>query len=168
MVSKFGRQNGRQVSKTQRDEVQPDDTSDTTVHSDRYVEIFSVKSENTKRYAPGFGTGDRRSSNPGYADFDAQTSSNGDFTGKFRWVLYESDDQEVPIAISQTYDASALRNSVSESLTDKQLHPGKVPVGSQDRVLVLEAKADSNSDGNTYDASASNADSGIPYSLIRK
>lgn len=168
MVKSFGRQNGKQVAQAQREEITSDDTVSTAVNSDRWTTIFTEESTNTKRYAPGYGYGNRDSSEAGYADYDAQTSANGAFTGKFRWVLYESQDEDVPIRIGQEFKASALRNSVSEALTDKQLHPGRVPAGSQDRVLVLEAKADADSDGDTYDPASSTQDSGIPYSMFRK
>lgn len=168
MVETFARQNGSQVAEADRKQVRTGDIMEPTVHEGEWSEIFVEASTNTKRYAPGYGTGNRQSSNAGYSDFDLQNSAGAGIEGDFRWVLYESEDHDVPLYISQPISANAQRNSVTESLTDKQLYPGRIPVGSQDRELVLEFKADAESDGDDVSASNSTADSGLPYSMFRK
>jgi hypothetical protein len=167
MVNSFGRQNPRQVAKADRKEIRPGDIEDgVTVSQDSWTELFVETSENTKRYAPGYGTGDRRSSDAGYSDFDLQSGS-GAINGDFRYVLYESSDHDVPLVISEPISANAQRNSVTESLTDKQLFPGRTPRADQDRDLVLEFKADAESDAETVSVTDCTADSGLPYSLYR-
>jgi hypothetical protein len=167
MVKEFRQQNASQVEKADRQEVMPGNTSDVTVHSDSWTEIYTEASTNTKRYAPGYGFGNRNSSDAGFADYNPQNSGGSDLDGNFRWVLYESSDHDVPIRMGSTFSASALRASESESLRDKQIMPGQVPRGAQDRELVLEFKASSGNDGDTYSASNSSAEQGIPYSRFR-
>lgn len=163
----FGRQNGAQVGRANREEVRSGDVQEVSVSSDDWTEVYVEASTNTKRYAPGYGYGNRDASEAGYADLDLQSGS-GAIDGNFRWVLYESSDHDVPLKISDKMSSTALRNSVSASLTDKQLHPGRVPKGAQDRELVLEFKAASGSDGDTISQSDSASDSGMPYSMFRK
>jgi hypothetical protein len=155
MVKEFRQQNASQVEKADRQEVMPGNTSDVTVHSDSWTEIYTEASTNTKRYAPGYGFGNRNSSDAGFADYNPQNSGGSDLDGNFRWVLYESSDHDVPIRMGSTFSASALRASESESLRDKQI------------MLVLEFKASSGNDGDTYSASNSSAEQGIPYSRFR-
>lgn len=167
MVNSFGRQNGKQVRRGDRKQVTPNDINEPTVSAGSWSEIFVESSTNTKRYAPGYGTGNRQSSDAGYSDFDLQNSGATAIEGDFRWVLYESSDHDVPLRISEPINASAQRNSVTESLTDKQLYPGRTPRAAQDRELVLEFKPDSASDGDTVDSANSTADSGLPYTMFR-
>ena len=168
MNREFGEQNIKQIKKADREEVRPGDIEDgVTVESGNWTELFVRTSSNTKRPAPGYGTGSRDSSDAGYSDFDLQSASNGAIDGNYRWVLYESEDHDVPLAISEKLNSTAQRLSVGADLTDKQLFKGRTPRAAKDRDLVLEFKANSGSDGNTVDASASNAESGLPYSLYR-
>jgi len=166
----FGRQNGAQVGNANRKEIRAGDIQNVTVSDSDWTEVYIESSTNTKRYAPGYGYGNRDSSEAGYADFDLQDNSSTPVAvdGNFRWVLYESEDHDVPIKISSDISSTALRNSVSASLTDKQLHPGRTPAGKQDRELVLEFKASTGSNGDTIDPANCETDSGIPYSMFRK
>lgn len=163
----FGRQNGPQVGNANRKEIRATDVQEVSVSDSDWTEVYVESSTNTKRYAPGYGFGNRDSSDAGYADLDLQSGS-GPIDGDFRWVLYESEDHDVPMRISSDISSTALRNSVSASLTDKQLHPGRTPAGKQDRELVLEFKASTGSDGDTISQADSTADSGVPYSMFRQ
>jgi len=164
----FGRQNGKQVENANRKEVRAGDVEEVSVSDSDWTEVYVDSSTNTKRYAPGYGYGNRQASEAGYADLDLRNSSANPIDGNFRWVLYESSDHDVPLRISSDMSSTALRNSVTADLTDKQLHPGRTPAGKQDRELVLEFKAASGSDGDTISQADSTADSGIPYSMFRK
>jgi len=167
MVSQFGRQNRAQIAKADREEVMPGDIEEPTVSSSDWSEIIVLKSKNTKRYAPGYGTGNSEGSEAGFSDFDLQNSNGNAIDGNFRWVLYKSGDHDVPLLISGKLNATQQRASVSESLRDKQLVPGMKPRGKKDRELVLEFKASSSSDGDTVSKSNSDAEQGLPYSLYR-
>lgn len=169
MVQEFKQQNSSQVDNADRQEVTPSDTSSTTVHSDSWAEIYTVASTNTKRYAPGYGTGNRNASDAGFADYNMMDNSSTpvEIDGNFRWVLYESSDHDVPLRIGGTFSAAAMRASENESLRDKQIQPGQYPRGAQDRELVLEFKAAAANDGDTYSPSNSTAEQGLPYSRFR-
>lgn len=169
MVQNFSRQNKGQVARADREEVMPGDVSEVTVGSGSWTELFTVASTNTKRYAPGYGTGNSDGSDAGFSDFDLKDDSSTpkDVDGNYRWVLYESSDHDVPVRISGKLNSTQQRASVSESLRDKQLVPGMQPRGAQDRELVLEFKASTASDGLTISQANSNAQQGLPYSLFR-
>lgn len=167
MVKEFRQANGAQVAKADREEVQAADVANVAVDSDSWVELYTEASTNTKRYAPGYGFGNRDSSEAGFSDFDLQNSVPEAIEGNFRWVLYESSDHDVPLRIGSSFSAAAMRASEGESLRDKQIMPGKVPRAGQDRELVLEFKAASGSDGDTVTPSNCVSEQGIPYSRYR-
>lgn len=167
VTENFERQNRQQIENANREEVESTDIEEVTVSQSEWKSVYTEKSTNTKRYAPGYGTGNRSSSEAGFSDFDLQNSNGNPVDGQFRWVIYESEDQDVPMAILDGISTRSQRASVSESLRDKQMVAGRTPRASQDRVLALEFKASSGSDGDTLDQANSDSEQGLPYSKYR-
>jgi len=168
MVQGFQSQNSAQVNRAQQESMTSDDENmeENTLQSGRYVPVFGIVGTKKKTYAPGYGFRSRDQAE-GYADFDFVDSGTNNITGKARWVLYESTDREVPAVIGEAMNIQSLRNSKSASLTDKLIHPGKIPAAGEDAELVLELNVDSANDGNDYSKSNSSVDQGLPYSEFR-
>lgn len=169
MARAFNRANGAQIRSAQKKVMRSDGSNmeENTFRQGEWTPIFGISGTNTKRYAPGYGFRNRDDAE-GFADFDIVDSGTNNVTGDGRWVLYESTDRDVPLVIGEEVNLASLRNSKSASLTDKLIHPGKVPRTAQDRELVFEVKVDnSTNDGNTYSKSNSSIDEGLPYSQYR-
>lgn len=171
-MSGFQKQPNKLINRAEQEEIEPQHLEETSVRGGDYVEVFTVTGSRTKAYAPGYGKGSRNADEVGFSDMDFQlVDGEGnpvEGQGKFRWVIYESEDLDNPMRRRVTHNAKQLRSSVNADLTDKRIMQGRAPRAGQDRVLALEYRATEDEDGYTVSTENSEADQGISYSLFRK
>jgi hypothetical protein len=168
MVRNFKRQseNAVEQSNAERFTVADDLEEPDLVSADRYFPIFRVEGTRTQHFAPGYGFQNENLAR-GWGDLDLQNGGGSAIQGKLRFALYSDSELDDPLFYGDTYTLSDLRAAVSEARTDKALFPGRMPFGSNDRVLVVEVSPNASSAGDTVDASNSTDGLGIPYSKRR-
>jgi hypothetical protein len=139
----------------------------TTLTDTRFLPIFEVQGDNTTGYGAGHGVSNKNNNNQGWSDLDLQNTVPGAIDAALRWEVYRDSSQEQLAAHSGKFYTTPLRNAIGNATREKFLMAARGSpngIAGDQQYLVLAARADPASSGDTVDPGQSNTEEGIAYS----
>ena len=114
------------------------------------VTLYSRQVPADKLYAHGFGPSDRRAGQTAYAKADLRDDEDNPIEGEVVLAITDSEQRHV-VADREYDDLENLREAVEDDRTDRPVQQVFTPAAREDQHIELRIRADSESDGATFD-----------------
>jgi hypothetical protein len=150
---------GRLVGEGSKESIRANELDQDTVKVDTEVTVFQERVNDDQVLYHGYGD-DERNQAEAFVGLDLVASGNGAGTAgdpiSGDLVLAITDSEGRRVLASRTFeDLDELRDSLTETRSDRVIEPAQAPVATSGRQLELRVEADADSDGFEIDPDAS-------------